>query len=857
VTRVIAFDPVCAALAEGLGLSVEPGPVEPAADDIVLVAGVDGLRRLASWRSAGMQVRVVLRTGEPQLERERLEPVALLRESSPRALRRALEALDEGQELLPIVIEHGVVDLKRRRFEGPDGPKRLTELECKLLAYLATRPGREVSRQELQAQVWGHRASLKTRAVDMVVFRLRRKIEAHPEEPTSLLTAHGGGYRLVPGYSPPAAPVASPVQGVRSRAPVRLALLEPGAARELLDRSLLEVGEERDEAWRVQTLDLLDGVPSFIDAAGRIALPVASLERCLSGEGPPRLQKVLDGLDAALDDLTEPEAALLTGLARLRHLELGGLSEFGDGAWTGVERLRARGLVHREGDRLRVPSPIAVRARLRLPDTPEAATARRRWLRGLAQEVAAASQGFEARTTALRLIPLRVDLTAAIHDAIEAGEHDVALDLMAGRQSLGAEGGRATERASECERLLPMLPVALRPRCLLLLCGAQANHQRARAIEALTEGLATAVDPDVDAQLRAHAAYLLPFVGRVDEALERVSSPPAGCSPFFARRLAAEAVRVSCRKQRYSGPEVIERLQQATDELLEGGDLQAGIRLGRALATAQQSDGHLDDAELTLRRLLVWQQSLANRTQEVGLEVQKALLVWGRQRREEALEGLARAQASVDEVEPGWADAFIAVYQGGILLQLSRHAEARERADSCRRWAVRQKSTADRLFADVTLSLIEADLGRAERSELLADRALEGCEPDQSPFVQGLLRTQLARALVEQGRCGEALDALEPTRLDQLSAAPLAELHAVALLAHHGLGQEITAPLRALSETLHGAEFPAADELRGLRDAFRSGEGLDAALDVLGASPLVESRILARAWRAVEGHALS
>lgn len=851
MTRVIAFDPVCAALAEGLGLPVEPRVIEPADDDIVLVAGVEGLRRLAGWRAAGLRVRVVLRTGEPQLERERLEPVALLRENSPRALRRALEALDEGQELPRIVIEHGVVDLKRRRFEGPSGPKRLTELECKLLAYLASRPGREVSRQELQAQVWGHRASVKTRAVDMVVFRLRRKIEAHPEEPTSLLTAHRGGYRLVPGYSPPNPPRSEPA----GPTPLRAGLLEPDAARALLDHRLAESGVEPDDAWRSATLARVDGVPAFLEAAARIALPPEALDRCLATAGPPALQAVIDGIDAVLAELTPPEEVLLAGLCRLRHLELEGLSEFGAEAWAALERLRARGLAYLAGERLRTPAPIAVRARLRLPDTPEAAAARRRWLRGLAQEVAAASQGFDARTTASRLVPLQADLRAAIGEAIEAGEHDVALDLMAGRGSLGAPGGTASERAADCERLLPSLTGELRTRCLLLLVATQANHQRGRAIEALDLGLAEVEDPELDAELRARAAYLLPFVGRIDQALELVTTPPPGCSPLLERRLAAEAVRLHCRKRRYSGPEAIEQLQAATDELLEGGDLQTGIRLGRDLATAQQNDGHLDDADLTLRRLLVWQQSLANRSQEVGLEIQRALLVWGRQRREEALEALARAQGCVEEAESGWAVAFISVYQAGILLQLRRHEEARDRADSCRRWAIRQGSTADRLFADVSLCLIEADLGRAERSELLASRALQGCEPDQSPFVQGLLRTQWARALVEQGRHGEALEALAPTRLDQLSAAPLAELHAAAVLAQRGSGGDVAGALEALSRALHGASFPAAEELRGFRDAYRSGAGIDAALAVLEASPLAESRILARAGRALESGA--
>ena len=52
-----------------------------------------------------------------------------------------------------------------------------------------------VSRDELLAKVWGYVVG-DTRTVDVHVFRLRRKIEADPENPKLLHTVRGRGFRL-------------------------------------------------------------------------------------------------------------------------------------------------------------------------------------------------------------------------------------------------------------------------------------------------------------------------------------------------------------------------------------------------------------------------------------------------------------------------------------------------------------------------------------------------------------------------------------------------------------------------------------------------------------------------------------
>jgi DNA-binding response OmpR family regulator len=78
----------------------------------------------------------------------------------------------------------------------------LTRREFELLRYLAARAGRIVYRSELLRAVWGYpNNSAYTRAVDHAIARLRKKIEAEPEQPRFIQTAHGDGYSLIYGGS--------------------------------------------------------------------------------------------------------------------------------------------------------------------------------------------------------------------------------------------------------------------------------------------------------------------------------------------------------------------------------------------------------------------------------------------------------------------------------------------------------------------------------------------------------------------------------------------------------------------------------------------------------------------------------
>jgi two-component system response regulator MtrA len=83
-------------------------------------------------------------------------------------------------------------------------PVQLTPKEFDLLLALVRRRGLVASRLELLKDVWGHRAAVMTRTVDLHVFELRRKLEEDPANPQHILTVRKAGYRFEAGARPAA-----------------------------------------------------------------------------------------------------------------------------------------------------------------------------------------------------------------------------------------------------------------------------------------------------------------------------------------------------------------------------------------------------------------------------------------------------------------------------------------------------------------------------------------------------------------------------------------------------------------------------------------------------------------------------
>jgi DNA-binding response OmpR family regulator len=118
-----------------------------------------------------------------------------------RELLARIDALGRRVKAAPVAPEF--VEADGCRFdlghcEAQRGKKTisLTAREVGILRWLQRHRARTVSREELLEQVWGARADMETRTVDMTVSNLRQKIERDPANPRHLLTVRGRGYKL-------------------------------------------------------------------------------------------------------------------------------------------------------------------------------------------------------------------------------------------------------------------------------------------------------------------------------------------------------------------------------------------------------------------------------------------------------------------------------------------------------------------------------------------------------------------------------------------------------------------------------------------------------------------------------------
>lgn len=111
---------------------------------------------------------------------------ALLRRTTPRG-----EAVSE-------VVARGElrIDPGRRVVERAGIALEITTLEFDLLHFLATRPGRVFTREDLLDHVWGESRVVDGRSIDSLVSRLRRKIEVDAAKPRYIQTVWGAGYRF-------------------------------------------------------------------------------------------------------------------------------------------------------------------------------------------------------------------------------------------------------------------------------------------------------------------------------------------------------------------------------------------------------------------------------------------------------------------------------------------------------------------------------------------------------------------------------------------------------------------------------------------------------------------------------------
>jgi len=174
----------------------------------LILPGPSGFDILKAVREARPTLPVIILTARGE-EGDRVQGLRLgaddyvVKPFSVRELLARVEAVlrrspERSSEVRRIELPHGVADLSRSEVRFENGKRaELSEREVELLRYLATNPGRAISRDEILLRVWRlDPRRMATRTIDMHVANLREKLRDDAENPKVLLTVRGKGYMI-------------------------------------------------------------------------------------------------------------------------------------------------------------------------------------------------------------------------------------------------------------------------------------------------------------------------------------------------------------------------------------------------------------------------------------------------------------------------------------------------------------------------------------------------------------------------------------------------------------------------------------------------------------------------------------
>jgi predicted ATPase/DNA-binding response OmpR family regulator len=168
--------------------------------DAAILLGLDrrAILRILEWRGRGLTAPIIVIGGtDPEIaDAFRAGADNALPAISELVAARAVELARAPR--LDAVLQNGdtIIDLARGTVRRGDRTLTITVTEARLLRYLAARPGRPISQEELLRDVWGYAPTVTSRVVRVTIQRLRRKIERDPSNPTFVLSDIGRGYRF-------------------------------------------------------------------------------------------------------------------------------------------------------------------------------------------------------------------------------------------------------------------------------------------------------------------------------------------------------------------------------------------------------------------------------------------------------------------------------------------------------------------------------------------------------------------------------------------------------------------------------------------------------------------------------------
>ncbi len=197
--------------------------VDPVLESLV----APGARVVKPFAAADVLARIKSELGAAPPAPTADEPAAPRRESLP----------DQPQRLQ---FEGYILDGEARSCVDAAGREvTLTRAEFALLFAFARQPGRVLTRDELSHVVAGRGAEADDRSVDVLISRLRRKIERDPKMPRIIITMPGEGYKFS------ARPVALDPSASQMIAPSPAALHKPAADGSPGERAAARIGKTR------------------------------------------------------------------------------------------------------------------------------------------------------------------------------------------------------------------------------------------------------------------------------------------------------------------------------------------------------------------------------------------------------------------------------------------------------------------------------------------------------------------------------------------------------------------------------------------------------------------------------------
>jgi two-component system copper resistance phosphate regulon response regulator CusR len=170
----------------------------------VMLPGCDGWQIVEQIRATGSAIPIIFLTARDSVH-DRVKGLDLGADDylvKPFAFAELLARVRSQQRRLgPVQTQHYLrvddleIDMRRQRATRSGTALHLTPKEFVLLARLARTPGEVVSRSEILKQVWDIDFEPETNVVDVVVRRLRAKVD-DPFDQKLVRTIRGVGYAL-------------------------------------------------------------------------------------------------------------------------------------------------------------------------------------------------------------------------------------------------------------------------------------------------------------------------------------------------------------------------------------------------------------------------------------------------------------------------------------------------------------------------------------------------------------------------------------------------------------------------------------------------------------------------------------